>query len=111
IFVFNFTQRSCMTSSVVMRQNLPLIRALPFPRGCLPLGYVIIELQQLVLSFAVLFVIILAYGEPLTWYWLLIFPILALQSLVNVGCAVGLARWGSGFAGVRQLPTVAVRTR
>src|SRR5438034_2925845 len=33
IFVFNFTQRSCMTSSVVMRQNLPLIRALPFPRG------------------------------------------------------------------------------
>jgi len=42
----------------VMRDNLPLIRALPFPRGCLPLGYVIIELQQLLLSFAVLFVII-----------------------------------------------------
>src|SRR5499425_1737124 len=49
---------------------------IPFLRGCLPLGYVIIELQQLALSFAVLFVIILAYGEPLTWYWLLIFPIL-----------------------------------
>ena len=110
IFVFNFTQRSCLTSSTVMRQNLPLIRALPFPRGCLPLGYVVIELQQLLLSFAVLFVIILAYGEPLTWYWLLILPILALQTLFNVGCAFILARWGAGFDDVSQLLPFIIRT-
>jgi teichoic acid transport system permease protein len=110
IFVFNFTQRSCITSSTVMRENLPLIRALPFPRGCLPLGYVIIELQQLLLSFTVLFVIILAYGEPLTWYWLLIIPVLALQTLFNVGCAFILARWGSGFDDVSQLLPFIIRT-
>jgi teichoic acid transport system permease protein len=110
IFVFNFTQRACITSSTVMRQNLPLIRALPFPRGCLPLGYVIIELQQLLLSFIVLFVIILAYGEPFTWYWFLILPILALQTLFNVGCAFILARWGSGFDDVSQLLPFIIRT-
>jgi len=110
IFVFNFTQRSCITSSTVMRVNLPLIRALPFPRACLPLGYVIIELQQLLLSFAVLFVIILSYGEPLTWYWLLIVPVLALQTLFNVGCAFVLARWGAGFDDVSQLLPFIVRT-
>jgi teichoic acid transport system permease protein len=110
IFVFNFTQRACITSSVVMRDNLPLIRALPFPRGCLPLGYVIIELQQLLLSFAVLFVIILSFGEPLTWYWLLIFPVLALQTLFNVGCSFILARWGSGFDDVSQLLPFIIRT-
>ena len=110
IFVFNFTQRACITSSVVMRDNLPLIRALPFPRGCLPLGYVIIELQQLLLSFGVLFVIILAYGEPFTWYWFLILPILALQTLFNVGCAFTLARWGSGFDDVSQLLPFIIRT-
>ena len=110
IFVFNFTQRACITSSVVMRDNLPLIRALPFPRGCLPLGYVIIELQQLLLSFGVLFVIILAFGEPFTWYWFLILPILALQSLFNVGCAFILARWGSGFDDVSQLLPFIIRT-
>jgi teichoic acid transport system permease protein len=110
IFVFNFTQRACITSSVVMRDNLPLIRALPFPRGCLPLGYVIIELQQLLLSFTVLFVIILAYGEPFTWYWFLILPILALQTLFNVGCSFLLARWGSGFDDVSQLLPFIVRT-
>jgi teichoic acid transport system permease protein len=110
IFVFNFTQRSCLTASTVMRENLPLIRALPFPRGCLPLGYVIIELQQLMLSFAVLFVIILAYGEPLTWYWLLTPLVLALQTLFNVGCAFILARWGSSFDDVSQLLPFLVRT-
>jgi teichoic acid transport system permease protein len=110
IFVFNFTQRACITSSVVMRDNLPLIRALPFPRGCLPLGYVLIELQQLLLSFAVLFVIILAYGEPPTWYWFLILPVLALQSLFNVGCSFILARWGSGFDDVSQLLPFIIRT-
>ena len=110
IFGCNFTQRSCITSSVVLRENLPLIRALPFPRGCLPLGYVIIELQQLVLSFAVLFVIILAFGEPFTWYWFLILPILALQTLFNVGCAFILARWGSGFDDVSQLLPFIIRT-
>jgi teichoic acid transport system permease protein len=110
IFVFNFTQRSCISSSVVMRDNLPLIRALPFPRGCLPLGYVIIELQQLLLSFAVLFVIVLSYGEPVTWYWLLILPILALQTMFNVGCAFILARWGSGFDDVSQLLPFLIRT-
>ena len=110
IFVFNFTQRSCMTSSVVMRQNLSLIRALPFPRACLPLGYVLMELQQLVLSFGVLFVIILAYGEPFTWYWFLIIPILAMQTLFNVGCGFILARWGAGFDDVSQLLPFIIRT-
>jgi len=110
IFVFNFTQRACITSSMVMRDNLPLIRALPFPRGCLPLGYVIIELQQLLLSFCVLFVIILGYGEPFTWYWFLILPLLALQTLFNVGCAFILARWGSGFDDVSQLLPFIIRT-
>ena len=85
-------------------------RALPFPRGCLPLGYVVIELQQLLLSFTVLFVIILGYGEPPTWYWLLIFPILALQTLFNVGCSFALARWGSGFDDVSQLLPFVIRT-
>jgi teichoic acid transport system permease protein len=110
IFVFNFTQRAFITSSQVIRDTLPLIRALYFPRACLPLGYVLIELQQLILSFAVLFVIILIRGEPPTWYWLLIFPILALQSVFNVGAGLLLARWGAGFDDVSQLLPFIVRT-
>jgi teichoic acid transport system permease protein len=110
VFVFNFTQRSFITASKVMRDSLPLIRALYFPRACLPLGYVIIELQQLMLSFAVLIVIVLVNGEPLTWYWFLALPALALQTIFNVGAGLMLARWGAGFDDVSQLLPFIVRT-
>jgi teichoic acid transport system permease protein len=110
VFVFNFTQRSFIISSRVMFDSLPLIRALYFPRACLPLGYVLIELQQLAISFVILFAIVLVSGEPLTWYWLLIIPILVMQTLFNVGAAFILARVGSGFDDVSQLLPFIVRT-
>ncbi len=110
VFVFNYTQRSILVASRVMHDSLPLIRALHFPRACLPLGYVIIELQQLLLSFAVLFLIVLGTGEPFTWYWLLILPVLALQTLFNVGASLIVARWGAGFDDVSQLLPFLVRT-
>jgi teichoic acid transport system permease protein len=110
VFVFNFTQRSFIISSRVMFDSLPLIRALYFPRACLPLGYVLIELQQLAISLVVIFATVLAVGEPVTWYWLLIIPVLFLQTLFNVGAAFILARFGSGFDDVSQLLPFIVRT-
>ena len=38
VFVFAFTERSIVVGSTVMRANLPLIRALYFPRASLPLA-------------------------------------------------------------------------
>jgi teichoic acid transport system permease protein len=110
VFVFNFTQRSFIVASRVINDSLNLIRALHFPRACLPLGYVLIELQQLLLSFTVLFVIVLVTGEPITWHWLLVIPLMALQSLFNVGGGLILARWGAGFDDVSQLLPFIVRT-
>ena len=111
VFVFNFTQRSFIVSSRVMLDSLPLVRALYFPRACLPLGYVLIELQQLAISFVVLFVIVLASpGETLSVYWLLVVPVLVLQTLFNVGCGFILARVGAGFDDVSQLLPFLVRT-
>jgi teichoic acid transport system permease protein len=111
VFVFTFTQRSFIIASRVMNDSLPLIRVLHFPRACLPLGYVLIELQQLMISFFVLFVIVLSFGHnPVTWYWLLLIPALMLQTLFNVGGGLILARWGSGFDDVSQLLPFLVRT-
>jgi teichoic acid transport system permease protein len=110
IFVFNFTQRSFIIASRVINDSLPLIRALYFPRACLPLGYVIIELQQLLLSYIVLVVIVLSTGEPLTWYWFLALPVLLLQTLFNVGAGLILARVGAGIDDVSQLLPFIVRT-
>ena len=46
VFVFNFTQRTFISASTVMTQNLDLIRALQFPRAALPIGYVVIECER-----------------------------------------------------------------
>ena len=110
VFVFNFTQRSFIISSRVMFDSLPLIRALYFPRACLPLGYVLIELQQLAISLVVIFATVLASGEPVTWNWLLLIPVLFLQTLFNIGAAFILARFGAGFDDVSQLLPFIVRT-
>jgi teichoic acid transport system permease protein len=110
IFIFNFTQRAFITTSRVMPDSLPLIRALPFPRACLPVGYVLIELEQLAMSMLVLIVIVLATREPLTWYWLLAIPVLLLQAVFNVGMGLFLARLGAGADDFSQLLPFLVRT-
>jgi teichoic acid transport system permease protein len=110
IFVFNFTQRTFISTSTVMTQNLDLIRALQFPRAALPVGYVVIELQQMALSMVVLVPILLATGEPLTWHWLLAIPALALQTVFNVGCGLAVSRLGAQINDVSQLLPFLTRT-
>ena len=103
VFIFAFTERSIVVGSSAIRANITLIRALHFPRACLPLAYVLVELQQLLLSMLVLFAIVLGTGEPLTWYWLLLIPALLLQATFNMGAALLIARVGAGAQDVSQL--------
>jgi teichoic acid transport system permease protein len=110
VFVFNFTQRAFISTSKVITDSLPLIRALQFPRAALPLGYVMIEFQQMLLSMSVLAIIVLATGEPLTWYWLLTIPALLLQTIFNVGVGLFVARIGSQVNDFSQLLPFLLRT-
>jgi teichoic acid transport system permease protein len=103
VFIFSFTERSIVVGSSVMRANITLVRALHFPCACLPLAYVLVEFQQLLLSLLVLFAIVLGTGEPLTWYWLLLIPALLMQATFNMGAALILARVGAGAQDISQL--------
>jgi teichoic acid transport system permease protein len=103
VFIFAFTERSIVTGANVMRTNLQLIRALYFPRASLPLAYVIVELQQTLLSLVVLFAIVLGFGEPLTWYWFLMIPTLLLQAMFNTGASLMVARMGGSVQDVGEL--------
>jgi teichoic acid transport system permease protein len=103
VFIFAFTERSIVVGSTVMRANITLIRALYFPRACLPLAYVMVEFEQLLLSMLVMFAIVLGTGEPLTWYWLLLAPTLFLQAMFNMGAALMMARLGAGAQDFSQL--------
>jgi teichoic acid transport system permease protein len=103
VFIFAFTERSIVTGANVMRTNLQLIRALYFPRASLPLAYVIVELQQTLLSLLVLLAIMLGSGEPLTVYWFLMLPALLLQAMFNTGAALIVARMGGSVQDVGEL--------
>jgi teichoic acid transport system permease protein len=110
VFVFNFTQRAFISTSTVMTDSLELIRALHFPRASLPLAYVMIEFQQMLLSIVVLIPILLLTGEPISWYWLLAIPALLLQTIFNVGVGLAVARLGSQVNDFSQLLPFLMRT-
>ena len=110
VFVFSFTQRTFISTSKVITDSLPLIRALQFPRASLPLAYVMIELQQLALSMVVLFVLVPISGEPVTWDWLLVIPALALLTIFNAGLALFAARTGARINDFAQLLPFLMRT-
>jgi teichoic acid transport system permease protein len=103
VFVFAFTERSIVTGSNVMRANLQLIRALYFPRASLPLAYVIVELQQMLIGMVVVVVAMLAAHQWPSWYWLMLVPIAVLQTLFNIGAALVVARLGGAIADVSEL--------
>jgi teichoic acid transport system permease protein len=103
VFIFSFTERSIVVGSTVMRANITLIRALYFPRACLPLAYVMVELEQLLASLVVMFGIVLGTGEPFTWYWLFLVPVLVLQAMFNMGAGLIMARLGAGAQDFSQL--------
>jgi teichoic acid transport system permease protein len=103
VFVFAFSERSIVTGSNVMRANLQLIRALYFPRASLPLAYVIVELQQMLVGMVVLVPIMLVSGQYPDWHWLLLIPAVLLQTMFNTGAALIVARLGGSLADVSEL--------
>ena len=103
MFVFSFLQRSITAAAKSISGNISLIRALHFPRACLPLGYVIIHFNQLLVSMGVAVVIVLLTGEPIRIQWLLIVPDLLMASVFAAGMCMLVARIGAQVPDISQL--------
>ncbi|MFI2640502.1 ABC transporter permease [Streptomyces sp. NPDC018610] len=110
VFVFTFTQSSVMAGVRAISGNLGLVRALHFPRASLPISFALQQLQQLLFSMIVVFVITIGFGSYPKPSWLLIVPALALQFLFNSGLALVLARLGAKTPDLAQLMPFVMRT-
>ncbi|WP_030816308.1 ABC transporter permease [Streptomyces sp. NRRL S-337] len=110
VFIFTFLQNSVMTGTRAISGNLGLVRALHFPRACLPISFCLAQLQQLLFSMGVLGVILLCFGQLPTWSWLLVLPALTLQFVFNTGLAMVMARLGSRTPDLAQLMPFVMRT-
>ncbi len=95
VFFFTFCTVSLVSGSRAITSNLGLVRALQFPRAVLPMSTTLVALLQLLYSMVVLIPIILISGEPITWRWAELVPILAMQSMFCLGLAFVAARIGA----------------
>ncbi|GAB1338907.1 ABC transporter permease [Streptomyces sp. E-15] len=110
VFVFTFTQSSVMSGVRAISGNLGLVRALHFPRAALPVSFSLQQLQQLLFSMLVLFVVAIGFGSYPGPSWLLIVPVLVLQFLFNTGLALIVARMGAKTPDLAQLMPFLLRT-
>ncbi|MCZ1006175.1 ABC transporter permease [Streptomyces lydicus] len=110
VFIFTFTQSSVMAGTRAISGNLGLVRALHFPRACLPISFCLMQLQQLLFSMGVLVIILLGFGQVPTWSWLLALPALTLQFVFNTGLAMVMARMGAKTPDLAQLMPFIMRT-
>jgi teichoic acid transport system permease protein len=109
IFVFTFTQRCMTEGSRSLALNLSLIRTLHFPRATLPLAYVLNELNQMLVSFCLLFVVV-GFTDGPSWRWLLVVPAMLLQVMFNIGITLVCARVGTFVSDITQLLPFITRT-
>jgi teichoic acid transport system permease protein len=103
VFVFSFCTDSVVSGSRAITGNLGLVRALQFPRAVLPVSTTLVALLRLLYSLMVLIPIVLISGEPLTWRWLELVPVIALQALFCLGLAFVAARIGARIPDTTQV--------
>lgn len=109
VFIFGYTQATVQAGVQSITSNLGLIRALHFPRASLPIAVTLVALQNMIPAVAVLAVIVLITGEPITWQWLLVLPIVAVQTVFNAGLALFGARLGAKLPDLKQVIPFALR--
>lgn len=111
IFMFQMTSGAITGGARSIQQNRALVQGFSFPRAALPIGVNIREAMvnvPLVLTMLLL-VLVIPPTEPITWRWLLILPVLALQFIFNLGVGLILARVISRVNDVTHLLPFALR--
>lgn len=111
VFLFQMSVRSITSSSRIISANKNVIHAFQFPRASLVLAANLRELLSNVpvLITMLILVILLPPVEDISWRWLMLFPVVVLQFIFNLGVGLILARVVSVFNDVSQLISYAMR--
>ncbi|WP_237709061.1 ABC transporter permease [Citricoccus sp. CH26A] len=105
VFMFRYTTSAVTSGSKSIVGNRAVIRAFSFPRATLPIAVNVRELLSNVPTFVMMFILILMIppAEDISWTWLLFFPVLALQFIMNLGLSLFLARMVARWNDVTHL--------
>ena len=109
LLLFMYSSGTMTSSAKSISGNLNLVRSLRFPRCVLPLSTTLTEFIAFLPSLAVIVVLTLVTGEPITVEWLL-FPVAILLILmINAGISLIVARLVHSSRDLRNLVPLLVR--
>lgn len=93
VMMFTYSSRAITAGSRSLASGRALIRGFSFPRAALPLSINVRELmsQGFVLLAMVVMILAIPPLESVTWRWLLLLPIVALQTVFNWGFGMLMA--------------------
>lgn len=111
VFLFQMSSRAISNGAKAIRSNLKVVQAFNFPRATLLLSVNMRELLGSVPVVLAMFLLILLFPpeEQISWLWLLIVPALLLQTVLNLGVGLVLARVVSKVNDISNLLSVALR--
>ena len=111
VFMYRFTVSTVVAGSKAISGNRALVTAFNFPRMTLPIAINVREMLRQVTTYITMFALILIVPplEPITWKWLMFFPIVALQFLFNLGLSLVLARIVAGWNDFTHIIAFATR--
>lgn len=94
VFLFQYTVATINQGSRVMAANRKMIQSLSFPRAVLPVSLVLRQFLAVIPALGVMVVLVLAIPPhaELSWRWLLMIPLLLVQTMFNLGVVLILAR-------------------
>jgi len=103
LFLYSFTAASMSMGATSIAGSATLIQSLHFPRASVPLSTTVILLYRLRWELLVMAAIVLITGEPITWWWLLLPAVIAMQTVFNAGLGLILARLCFQTPDIKQL--------
>lgn len=109
IFIFLSIASTLTAGANSILNNINVVRSLQFPRAVLPLSVSMSEMINLLPAIAVMYIIVLATGEAVTWTWLLIPFVLLLILVFTAGACMIAARIVVAARDLRNLIPMVVR--
>ncbi|MAT07110.1 MAG: hypothetical protein CL424_18915 [Acidimicrobiaceae bacterium] len=103
LFVFQFTQKTTLAGAKSVVTNRGVIKAVRFPRVLLPVSATTTEVLAHVPNFFVIYVVALLTGEAVSFRWMLMPPLFAIQAVFTLGAAMFAARLAHHFIDTIQL--------
>ncbi|MDA4892381.1 MULTISPECIES: ABC transporter permease [Microbacterium] len=103
VFVFEFFTGCFGSGSRAITGNSKLVQSFGFPRILLPISVVAEQALRIVPVMVLLGILLLVFGEPITWSWLLMIPLLAVMGVFNLGLSLVVSRIAVRTRDIQQL--------